>query len=1444
MKKQQHFFVWIVGALLLLFSATTWAQNPTYTCKITNATQVSCNVYEFDVVLTRTATTALRLAQFQLGILVNPAIIPAGGVINVAPVPGSSSTLNAAQRPGPDKFGYDAVKNCIQVTPVAPPGYAGATLISNTTGNRLARIRVACSLPFVAATNPNHTWNFTLATGYPSKIFAYVGASPGVNTDITVVASHTLVGTFNPTFGGAFPDPLAQAVSADNTEICLLPGAGATISLDATQAGYTYYLYVDGTPVSGTGGVVFGSGSPESFGALVTGALVEVKSPSCTGLVNMANPVALTTVAPAVGSVALAATPGSTVTPGTLVTFTATPTAGGTAPYFLWFVNGTQVFDGTDPFYAYTPVDGDQVYCQMISSETCITPESSTSTSNTVTMTVGVVTPAPLPFAVTGGGSYCEGGAGLPVGLAGSELGVTYTITPGGATVAGTGAAISFGNQLAGTYTVSGTNAGGTTAMTGNAVITETPSSTVEFTESACDTYTWALNGQTYTTSGNYTFVVGCVTNILHLTITPSSIVTYEADACDSYTWSVSGSTYTTSGIYDFVVGCVTHRLFLTITPSSTVEFTESACDSYTWAISGLTYTTSGNYTFVAGCVTNILHLTITPSSTVEFTESACDSYTWAISGLTYTTSGNYTFVAGCVTNILHLTITPSSTVEFTASACDSYTWGISGLTYTTSGDYTFVAGCVTNILHLTITPSVTPAVSIVADFTTVVAGTTVNFTATPVNGGTPSYQWYVNSGMAGTNSATFSYVPVNGDQVYVVMTSSLGCVTAATATSNVVTITVTAVILPPAAFNVTGGGAYCQGTGGLPVGLSGSELGVTYTLAPGGATVSGTGAALSFGNQLAGTYTVTGSNGTYTTNMTGSAVITEDPLPGAAGAITGLAVVTEGTSGVAYSTVIANAINAYWSYTGSGVVINGNGSASVTLDFAVGATGGTLSVFGQNACGVGASATLDITVNAIPPCTATTWTGAANNNDWFDAGNWNPCVPAAITAVTIPGGLSYYPTLTSAATIASLVIEDGGSFIGSEFLTSGSTLVKRNITNTKAHFVSSPVAGATIGGVFANSNTVWAREYVPATGLWVNRYLTDPFTVGKGFNVSTTTPVVVANFAGAINNPPVSAMSLSTANGGWNLLGNPYSSAIDWDFVVLNNVNPSVAVWDGFNVLGQPLAGYRYYNSTTGVGTPATYTGIIPAENGFFVTATGAAASVTMPANARVHSAAPFFKGSIANVLRINVAGNSLNDEAVIHFENAATANFDDFDGKKLESAASLFSIVNGDRLWLNSFPLEGNEIVDLGFKANVDGEYTFSATGIESFDGFTPVLLEDLKLNKVQDLRQNANYSFSYVNGDNENRFKLHFKNANGMGDLNTSGINVYSLDKTVVINNNTKLAGEVWIYDVTGRELIHTSMSSDAKTIIPVQAPTANYMVKVVTANGSVNQKVFIR
>jgi gliding motility-associated-like protein len=153
--------------------------------------------------------------------------------------------------------------------------------------------------------------------------------------------------------------------------------------------------------------------------------------------------------------------------------------------------------------------------------------------------------------------------------------------------------------------------AGGCAAFSTTASITITPSSTNTTNASACDSYTWSVNGQTYSSSGTYSTVVGCVTEELVLTITPSSTNTTNASACDSYTWSVNGQTYSSSGTYSEVVGCVTEELVLTITPSSTNTTNASACDSYTWSVNGQTYSSSGTYSEVVGCVTEELVLTI-----------------------------------------------------------------------------------------------------------------------------------------------------------------------------------------------------------------------------------------------------------------------------------------------------------------------------------------------------------------------------------------------------------------------------------------------------------------------------------------------------------------------------------------------------------------------------------------------------------------------------------------------------------------------------------------------------------------------------------------------------------------------------------------------------------------------------------------------------------------
>ena len=134
-----------------------------------------------------------------------------------------------------------------------------------------------------------------------------------------------------------------------------------------------------------------------------------------------------------------------------------------------------------------------------------------------------------------------------------------------------------------------------------------------------------------------------------------------------------------------------------------------------------------------------------------------------------------------------------------------------------------------TEVDYIIVSPSLPVSVSIVASSTTVCSGTTVDYTATGVNGGISSlYQWYVNSTAVGSNQATYSYVPSEGDQVMCELTSSETCATGSPSNSNTIGMTVNAPVTP----SFIALGPYCEGAtpGTLPV--SSTEL-ITGTWTP-----------------------------------------------------------------------------------------------------------------------------------------------------------------------------------------------------------------------------------------------------------------------------------------------------------------------------------------------------------------------------------------------------------------------------------------------------------------------------------------------------------------------------------------------------------------------------------------------------------------------------------
>ncbi len=64
-------------------------------------------------------------------------------------------------------------------------------------------------------------------------------------------------------------------------------------------------------------------------------------------------------------------------------------------------------------------------------------------------------------------------------------------------------------------------------------------------------------------------------------------------------------------------------------------------------------------------------------------------------------------------------------------------------------------------------------------------------------------------------------------------------------------------------------------------------------------------------------------------------------------------------------------------------------------------------------------------------PVAAAVWSGNGGNTTWGNPANWNGgIVPTCNTDVTIPGGLNFYPTVSTPAVCNNITIESGATLI------------------------------------------------------------------------------------------------------------------------------------------------------------------------------------------------------------------------------------------------------------------------------------------------------------------------------------------------------------------------------------------------------------------------------
>jgi PKD repeat protein len=191
------------------------------------------------------------------------------------------------------------------------------------------------------------------------------------------------------------------AITSGTNPLCA--GSAVTYTATQTNGGTTpiYQWQVNGLP-AGTNSATFTS-STLLDNDIVTCNLIS--SETCANPTNVISSGITMVVNPVVvPSVEIAITSGTNpLCLGSYITFTATPTNGGTTPVYQWQVNGVPAGINSAIFTSFTLLNNDVVTCNITSDATCASPTTAISTG--INMIVNSIPVA----SVSNDGPYCEG---------------------------------------------------------------------------------------------------------------------------------------------------------------------------------------------------------------------------------------------------------------------------------------------------------------------------------------------------------------------------------------------------------------------------------------------------------------------------------------------------------------------------------------------------------------------------------------------------------------------------------------------------------------------------------------------------------------------------------------------------------------------------------------------------------------------------------------------------------------------------------------------------------------------------------------------------------------------------------------------------------------------------------------------------------------------------
>jgi hypothetical protein len=568
------------------------------------------------------------------------------------------------------------------------------------------------------------------------------------------------------------------------------------------------------------------------------------------------------------------------------------------------------------------------------------------------------------------------------------------------------------------------------------------------------------------------------------------------------------------------------------------------------------------------------------------------------------------------------------------------------------------------------------------------------------------------------------------------------------------------------------------------------------------------------------------------------------------------------------------------------------------------------------------------VTVSTGKTWTGAVDTDWSNDNNWSPSGvptNIDCVTIPNVTNKPIVSGTTYnaYCYNLTVSGGSSLQANSSNNVIVTDFvkvfssgqfkLKDSSSLIQINNTATNAGSISmertayvkaydyvywcSPVKNFNSGTISPASPSGYIFKWNPTIansnggqGNWVSG--TEVMSVAKGYIAIspgtysyTTAAPLTATFNGipynGIRKPSISRGSYTGAdyagtNGAtitklddnWNLIGNPYPSAVDaLGFLALNsNINGNVRLWTHGSPVstsnsnpfyGSFIANYDVndYISYNGTGsTPPGFNGKIGAGQAFFVIMNdGATTNSTVTFNNSLRSAAydnsQFYRqnstSSVApekNRIWLSlINANKVAATTLVGYVSDATYDYDRmFDAShKIAPTLGIYSWIDDKTVIINGrpTPFDDNDFVKIGASIPATGTYTI---GINEVDGLfsnvnQDIFLEDTELNIVHNLRT-APYTFTANTGNYSNRFILKYKNST-LGTTENELATTYAYVSNHILNiKSDDSIKEIYLYDISGKLITKFKPTVEAahfETEFPYQ--NGVYLATIVKTNG---------